>query len=118
MYINMAKPISHNMPNKIKVIYDNIIMDTKEIDKMLKDKDLSPELKKALEEKENKVKTLENVINEKATKVKQLESIIGEKEKIITAKDIRIESIYESITFKLGKVLLSPIVFVVNLFKK
>ena len=76
------------------------------------------ELNKAVEEKENKVKTLENVINEKATKVKQLESIIGEKEKIITAKDIRIESIYESVTFKLGKVLLSPIVFVVNLFKK
>ncbi|MBK8846022.1 MAG: hypothetical protein IPO27_05365 [Bacteroidetes bacterium] len=76
------------------------------------------ELNKVVEEKENTVKTLENVINEKATKVKQLETIIGEKEKIIASKDIRIESIYESITFKLGKVLLSPIVFVVNLFKK
>jgi hypothetical protein len=45
----MSKPLANNMPNKIKKLYND--MKVEEIDKMLSKKDISPELKKALEQR-------------------------------------------------------------------
>ena len=45
----MSKPLASNMPNKLKKLYNDMKVD--EIDKMLAKKDISPEFKKALEER-------------------------------------------------------------------
>ena len=45
----MAKPLKNSMPSKIKKLYND--MGIKEINQLLKDKNITPEFRKMLEEK-------------------------------------------------------------------